>query len=86
MNIGSDLHRSEMEVSKTFPIKKPPELDNKFPFRNLELYKNLDCAKTLEKQKEIGFIAEQSLKHLEATGRKPDLQRVPWFRSTWRRR
>ena len=68
-----------------FPLTRAPHVGDKFPFRNTYLYTS---GEHHVKPNEISFgqTAQQSLTHLEATGRKPNLQRVPWFRSTWRRR
>lgn len=89
-------------VKKTFPLTKPPQRDDKFPFQNTHLYttngeyeeeeeeeikvKKEEEEKSNEKRRTFGFTAQQSLTYLEATGRKLNLQHVPWFRSTWRRK
>jgi hypothetical protein len=75
-----------MENKTSFPLKKPPEFADKFPFHDIQLYTNPHNLASSSSDDKLGYIAEKSLKHLEATGRKPDLQRVPWFRSTWGRR
>lgn len=69
--------------SLRFPLKKAPESTDKFPFRDLKHYTNPedDEVKTKRNSPRFGYVAQRSLNHLEATGRKPDLQNVPWFRA-----
>lgn len=80
---------SESEKVLKFPFKNPLR-DNRFPFKNKKFYTMSpadDSAQDKERtRRTMGYTAQCSLRHLEATGRKPDLTHVPWFRSVWRRR
>lgn len=53
-----------------------------FPFRDLKYYTTPedDEGKTRRKEPRFGYMAQRSVEYLESTGRKPNLQYVPWFK------
>jgi hypothetical protein len=62
-----------------FPLKQAPENYEKFPFRDAKFYTLTADVKAEPKQPRMGYVAQLSLEFLEATGRKPALQNVPWL-------
>lgn len=64
--------------SPTFPLRKAPESTEKFP---MKYYTNPEDSevKTELKTPRFGYVAQLSIQHLEATGRKPELKNVPWL-------
>ena len=69
------------EIHARFPLKKMPENYDKFPFHDPKFYTNPQTAdvKTVPKTPNMGYVAQISLNFLEATGRKPELENVPWL-------
>lgn len=73
----------DSKVSARFPLRTAPESTEKFPFRNLKYYVNPEDEDEVKEKPEIptlGYMAQKSIDFLESTGRKPNLQNVPWFR------
>lgn len=75
----------EYKIIAKFPLRTAPEIDGKFPFRNLKYYvndgKDGDEMEAKPKIPTLGYMAQKSIDFLESTGRKPNLQIVPWFRA-----
>lgn len=65
-----------------FPFRKVPQTADKFPFRDVKHYINPEDDEVNSKVKapRFGYVAQRSINYLESTGRKPNLQNVPWFR------
>lgn len=74
------------KTSAQFPFRRAPEIPGKFPFRDVKYY--LDPVpdgelegrqvKVAPKKPRFGYVAQRSIRFLEATGRKPDLENVMW--------
>lgn len=71
----------ESEKVPRFPLRKAPEVEGKFPFRDVRYYNNYDDNEVKSKVKvpRLGYLADLSIEYLKATGRKPELRNVPWF-------
>lgn len=71
------------KVCARFPLRKAPESTEKFPFRDMKYYINPEDVevKTKLRAPRMGYVAQRSIEYLESTGRKPDLQNVPWFKA-----
>lgn len=72
------------ETSKTesrFPLQKAPENHSgKFPFMDSRFYMFPDSDENQNmKEVRMGYVAQLSLEFLESTGRKPELENVPWL-------
>lgn len=95
---SENLTEKENENSQKFPLRITPEVTDKFPFRDLRLYtENFDVAQEMSRKRseEVavknlsrseyrrGSTAQRSLERLRASGRKIDLNYVPWFRPVW---
>lgn len=68
--------------TRRFPLRTAPVEDEKFPFRDVRHYNSsVDAGEVNSKPKvpKLGYLAQRSVRYLEATGRKPELQNVPWF-------
>lgn len=66
---------------RQFPLRKAPETEGKFPFRDVRYYNSFEDSevKTKPKVPRLGHLAQRSISYLEATGRKPEMLNVPWF-------
>jgi hypothetical protein len=64
-----------------FPLRKTPENHQKFPFKDTKYYTEpaADNVHANHSGVRMGYVAQLSLEFLEATGRKPDLENVPWL-------
>jgi hypothetical protein len=71
----------EMCENTRFPLRKTPENYDKFPFRDAKFYTLPEAGDMNAKQRtpRMGYVAQLSLEFLEATGRKPELENVPWL-------
>lgn len=69
------------ETFARFPLRKMPESHEKFPFKDPKYYTapTTDSVHANHSQVRMGYMAQLSLEFLEATGRKPDLENVPWL-------
>jgi hypothetical protein len=69
------------ETNTRFPLKQAPENYMKFPFRDPKYYTIPNDSDVNAKLSEprMGYVAQLSIGFLEATGRKPELQNVPWL-------
>lgn len=69
------------EIHARFPLRKTPENYDKFPFQNPNFYTNPQTTdvSVVPRTLKMGYVAQISLNFLEATGRKPELENVPWL-------
>jgi hypothetical protein len=69
------------ETTARFPLRKTPESYEKFPFTDTKYYTEATVVNVHANQRRprMGYVAQLSLEYLEATGRKPDLENVPWL-------
>ena len=71
------------KVELKFPLRQSPEAEGKFPYRNSEYYatEGTGDEKAKTKTSRLGFVAQRSVDYLESTGRKLNLENVPWFKA-----